>query len=57
MIKYLKETIRQEFIKYLNQLTDDQVRRVYHKELQKGRRQFADLAHLEMERRGIEDSE
>ena len=43
-----------EFIAYLKTCTDRQVQGVYDKELAAGRDDYAELAVLEAERRGIE---
>lgn len=53
-MKYLKEQVRQEFIRYLRALTDNQVKNVYQQEDKANRPLFAALAMREIERRGIE---
>jgi hypothetical protein len=45
---------RSEFWQYLRQCTDAQVRGVYEKERAAGRDDYADLAVIEADRRGIE---
>ena len=43
-----------EFVEYLKACTDNQVRGVYEKETAAGRKDYAELAKQEAERRGIE---
>jgi hypothetical protein len=45
---------RQEFIAYLRNCTNNQVQGVYDKEKAAGRKDYAELALQEAERRGIE---
>ena len=47
---------RDEFIQYLRQCSDRQVRGVFDKEHRANRTDYAELAHLEMGRRNIEQA-